>query len=62
MRGTELWSVSNLGIHAATNSVEIEGACVPARPLGRTGFLFRLRLAWGVFIGTYDAVCWPRNQ
>jgi len=33
----------------------------PARPLSLGGFLTRVRLAWGVFTGRYDALRWD-NQ
>ena len=35
---------------------------VPARPLGLFSLRNRLRLAWGVFTGKYDALQWPENQ
>lgn len=34
----------------------------PLRPLGFFGLLNRLKLAWGVFVGKYDAVQWPGQQ
>ena len=45
------WPVSAFGA---------EGTPFPARPLGFQGLCFmrRLELAWGVFIGRYDALRW----
>ena len=38
------------------------GKWVPARSLGFYSLPRRLKLAWGVFIGKYDALKWPGNQ
>ena len=35
------------------------GVWVPARPLGFFSLRNRIKLAWGVFVGRYDAVKWP---
>ena len=40
----------------------INGKWVPARPLGYYSFRSRLRLAWAVFSGKYDALKWPEGQ
>lgn len=41
-------------------SVEIDGRWVCARPLtmGRWCLLWRIKLAWRVFTGRYDALLW----
>lgn len=47
------------------NSTQTEaspGKWCPARPLGYPSFWSRIKLAWGVFTGKYDAVKWPGNQ
>lgn len=33
-----------------------------ARPMNYAGLLWRLKLAWGVFIGKYDALKWGGDQ
>lgn len=40
--------------------VEINGRYVAGRPLGWQGWSlkWRLKLAWGVFVGKYDALKW----
>ena len=48
-------------LHNNTDSVEIDGQWVPARPVNthyRT-LRERLRDAWWVFAGRADAVIWP---
>jgi len=42
----------------------INGKWVPARPINHTcrTFIERLREAWGVFTGKFDAVKWPEGQ
>jgi hypothetical protein len=34
----------------------------PARPIDAPTFLRRLRLAWCVLIGRYDAIVWPGQE
>ena len=43
---------------------EINGKWVCARPYctGGIWFLWRLKLAWYVFIGKYDALAWKGDQ
>lgn len=43
---------------------EINGRWVLARPYSTSGFylLWRLKLAWYVFIGKYDALAWKGDQ
>ena len=45
-------------------ATEIDGKWVCARPYGTEGiwFLWRLKLAWYVFTGKYDALAWHGNQ
>lgn len=46
-----------------TTTERLDGRWVPARPMGLIGLclLMRLRLAWGVFTGRYDAMDWEEN-
>ena len=44
------------------NHVQIDGEWYLARPLGLDTLSNRLKLAWAVFTGKYDAVRWPGNQ
>ena len=46
---------------ARTSLRHVEGNCVPARPEGYYSLWNRLKLAWGVFTGKFDALQWP-NQ
>lgn len=62
MAGTQIWAVQNLVKYAESISTQINGQWVPARPLGWTGLLYRLRAAWMVFSGRADAVTWPRQE
>jgi hypothetical protein len=38
------------------------GKWVPARLMGFFHFPTRVRIAWGVFTGRYDAVVWPEDD
>lgn len=42
-------------------AAQIGNCWVPARPL-RAPFVWRVRLAWGVLTGKYDALRWPAGQ
>ena len=46
---------------AFETSIEINGKWVPARPCGLYSLKNRIVLAFGIFVGKYDAVKWP-NQ
>lgn len=35
---------------------------VPSRPVGYFSLYNRIKLAWGVFTGKYDALRWPGGQ
>ena len=43
-------------------SAQINGKWVAARPCGFFSIWYRLKAAWGVFRGKYDAVYWPEGQ
>jgi len=58
-----LWNVADL----VKSTMEVRMATsghrwVPARPLGYSSFMSRVKLAWLVFTGKADAVVWPENQ
>ena len=57
-----LWTLKALQHETNNNQANIDGNWVPARPLGLDCIRYRLRLAWGVFTGKYDAVKWPGDQ
>lgn len=48
----------------SANDMQIETVhgWVPARTFGIPSFVNRIRLAWGVFTGRYDAFRWPGGQ
>ena len=59
MKQSSLFHIENLIDHAASNSTQLSnGRWVPARPLGWSSPLKRLRYAWMVFTGKADAVLW----
>lgn len=41
---------------------EIKGRYVPARPMRYSGLWNRIKLAWFVFTGRYDALDWGPDQ
>ena len=43
-------------------SEDKNGDWVPARPLGLFSLRRRIKLAWGVLTGKYDALKWPSGQ
>jgi len=43
-------------------TTNINNKWVTARPIGYPSFIHRLKLAWGVFRGHYDALKWPEGQ
>lgn len=50
-------------LHSANDAqADTAQGWVPARPLGYPSFRNRVRLAWGVFTGRYDAFKWPGGQ
>ena len=59
-----LWDLAELVEWAKHPHVttDHEGAWVPGRPLGLYTLGNRIRTAWGVFTGKYDAVKWPAGQ
>ena len=48
----EQWPLKNLLIDSGGHYWE------PARPIAMPNLLERLALAWGVFVGRYDAIVW----
>jgi hypothetical protein len=57
-----LWELEGLIKTANNVSTEIDGKWLPSRPLGLDILAHRVKLAWQVFTGKYDAVRWPGNQ
>ena len=47
-----------------TESANVDGCWIPARPIPFQGFclFWRIKLAWRVFTGRYDALDWEANQ
>lgn len=62
MRSPNLFAVQSLVRMASENQKQINGKWIPARPLGFSGFRYRLKCAWLVFTGRADAVRWPEGQ
>jgi hypothetical protein len=66
MRQPEVYSAE--AIKSWPNSMEMpSGKWVPCRPLGHNlySFRYRIRIAWYVFTGRYDALIWcdyPRTK
>ena len=61
MKGVNIWKLQNLLNCCMSNSTEIDGKWVPARPIGWQGWR-RFKAAWLVFTGKADAVIWPKGQ
>lgn len=61
-KAPNLWALKVLQNEVNNNQTEINGKWIPARPLGVDCLRHRLRLAWGIFLGKYDAVKWPGGQ
>lgn len=57
-----LWTLEVLTKSYADVATNINGKWVPARPMGYDSILHRIRLAFYVFIGRYDALVWPEDQ
>ena len=57
-----LHTVNGIITTANSNATEINRRWVPARPYGLFSIKNRFKLAWGVFIGEYDALKWPEGQ
>lgn len=62
MRAANLIRVEEIAGDAAVCHKKIDGKYVPCRPLGWTEPWVRLKLAWGVFVGKYDALKWQGGQ
>lgn len=56
-----LWKAEELSVFVekGPKTQTAAGFWVPARPLGLFSLRKRIRIAWGVFVGRYDAVVWP---
>jgi hypothetical protein len=57
-----LYTLGTLREAMSGSSREIDGEWVPARPYGLFSVASRLRLAFGVFTGRWDAFEWPKGQ
>jgi hypothetical protein len=59
-RAPNLWDIVNLFKHVATGPQACKPGekWLPARPLGLFSIRSRIKLAWGVFTGKWDAVDW----
>ena len=56
-----LWTLESLINSVNSCATQIDGKYVPARPL-LDPWSWRIKHAWGVLTGKYDAVKWPGNQ
>ena len=45
-----------------TTTCNLNDKWVPCRPGGFFSVWYRLKAAWGVFTGKYDALYWPEGQ
>lgn len=63
-KAPNLWTLKGLENHQDVVGIETEqgGKWVPARPLGLDTLPNRIKLAWAVFTGKYDALKWPGGQ
>jgi hypothetical protein len=59
-----MWTLRALMDSVGSNSVEINGRWVPARPINWRYRTLRQRIseAWLVFTGRADAFTWPEGQ
>ena len=55
MKAPGLYTVNDM-FNMCDTQAHINGKWVPARPIGVAGIVSRLKLAWGVLTGKYDAV------
>ena len=62
MKAPNLWRINSLLDNLKSVSTQIDGHYYPARPIGLDTLSHRVKLAWGVFAGKYDALKWPKNQ
>lgn len=58
-----LYDADQLAVHVCRNKVDIDDLFRAARPINYRvdTYLQRLRFAWGVLIGKYDAVRWYKQ-
>ncbi len=63
-QGTMVWRLGDLIASARETTMRPTNGSgyVPCRPLGHTGWKYRLKAAWKVFTGKADAVIWPHGQ
>ncbi len=58
-----LWNPKSFFAFADEHNRQTKGGnWVPARPLGRYSIVSRIKLAWNVFLGRYDAMRWPSDD
>lgn len=61
-RAPNLMTVGSVIQSVGEVAVKVKGSWHPCRPMGLDDIPNRLRLAWGVFTGRYDALKWPAGQ
>ena len=62
-KAPSLYSIDHIPkILASGPRALVEGRWVASRPLGYYSLSSRLRLAWRVFVGDYDALRWPGQE
>ena len=59
-----MWTLKSLMEHVNSNSAEINGKWVPARPINWTCRTFKERIkeAYAVFTGKAEPFVWPEGQ
>lgn len=61
-KAPSLFTVMEIKEISMSMGKKIGGEWVPGRPLGFYNLKHRLKYAWGVFVGKYDAIKWPKGQ
>jgi len=56
-----VYRVEDVAKMVAHEACEIGGLWMPARPLDGP-WIWRVKAAWGVLRGRYDAIVWPGGQ
>ncbi len=64
MQVPTLYKVSQVTGNQLTQTTTkcVDGSWIPVRPMSIGGVLKRLKLAWFVFIGRYDALDWEEER
>ena len=59
-----MWTLRNLIEHCNSNSAEVNGRWVPARPINYTCRTLKEKFveSWAVFTGRAEAFTWPEGQ